>query len=110
MAKAYYINGYPTLAVSTAGILGGSGDDTIINEGSITTSMGYGVWTSSGLLPMSSGIGIDTGGGNDTLDLGNGSSITGSVSLGDGDDTLILRGTPVVNGTLDPGAGENSLI
>ena len=109
-AKAYYINGRPTLGVATTGILGGIGDDTIINEGTITTAMGSGVWTSTGILSMSSGIGIDTGGGNDTLDLRDGSSITGSVELGDGDDTLILRGTPIIIGTLDPGTGDNGLI
>jgi uncharacterized protein YhjY with autotransporter beta-barrel domain len=110
-ALAYYINGYPYHGVSASGIVGGSGNDTIINEGTIISAMGSGVWPGTGgSLPTSPGIGITAGAGNDTVILGAGSSVTGSILLGEGDDTLGLSGTPIINGIIDPGTGSNSLV
>jgi len=109
-ALAYYINGVPIHGAGASGIIGGSGNDTIINEGRIITTMGSGLWTGiDSLVPTSSGIAIDAGTGNDLVSLRDGSSVTGSVLLGEGDDTLELRGTPIINGIIDPGTGDNWL-
>ncbi|MBL8201271.1 MAG: hypothetical protein JNK40_09900 [Chromatiales bacterium] len=95
--------------VSAAGILTGDGNDIVRNTGSLSALIfqnGVG----------SAALGIDTGAGNDQLFLGDGSVITGSVSLGDGDDILTLSGTPVIRdagGALlnaDAGAGTDTLV
>ncbi len=107
-ARAYYVNGAATLAVSTVGIQGGSGDDTIVNAGHIDTSTNSGVWDA--IATLGTGIGIDAGEGNDTVVLADGSSISGDAVLGDGDDTLALIGSPMVNGLILAGDGADALL
>ena len=110
-AAAFYTNGVPTLGANAVGILGGSGDDVIVNEGDIATSMYAGVWSGIGaLVPSVPGIGIDAGAGDDMVVLTDGSSISGGVDLGTGDDTLALTGSPVVDGQILPGAGTDTLL
>ncbi|TXH37669.1 MAG: autotransporter outer membrane beta-barrel domain-containing protein [Rhodospirillaceae bacterium] len=78
------IENYGTIQAGTDGItLIGSLDDTIIN---------------GGLISAGSGMAIDMGGGNDTLDIIAGSRIIGTVDGGDDTDTVILEGG---NGTFD---------
>jgi hypothetical protein len=83
------------------GIKTGSGDDTIINNGTITTTeLRNGV--------PSQGVGIDSGDGNDTVELLGGTSLSGSIILGHGDDYLVLTGSPVVsNGLIYAGTSGN---
>lgn len=83
------------------GILGGSGDDTVVNEGTITT-------TTTGI--EATRVAIRTQGGNDTVMLGDASVTTGAIELGDGDDTLALIGTPTVNGAIAAGSGSDGLL
>jgi uncharacterized protein with beta-barrel porin domain len=85
------------------GIDTGSGNDAIVNNGTITV-------TETVEDVTSNGVAIRTGAGNDTVVLGNGSVTTGSIELGDGDDILHLVGTPTVNGNIDSGSGANSLV
>jgi len=94
--------------VSATGIQTGDGDDIVINNGTISAM------TINGNT-MLSGIGIDTGAGNDSITLGDGSIVVGSVGLGNGDDALTLVGTAmVVDGLgqaldISAGAGNDSL-
>ena len=85
------------------GIETGSGNDTIVNNGIITTTKTVEDVTSNG-------VAIRAGSGNDTVVLGNASSTTGHIELGTGDDTLHLVGAPTVTGNIDSGGGTNSLI
>ncbi len=95
--------------LTAIGIRTGSGDDIVINNGFISATI-----IRNGIL--STGIGIDTGAGNDQLTLGDGSEVVGRVILGDGDDMLTLLGTPIVrdvNGNLldlSGGAGLDTLV
>jgi len=95
--------------LTATGIRTGSGDDIVINNGFISATI-----IRNGIL--STGVGIDTGAGNDQLTLGDGSEVVGRVILGDGDDVLTLLGTPIVrdvNGNLldlSGGAGLDTLV
>ncbi len=106
LAAAFYTNGTPTLGAHVVGILGGSGDDVIVNEGEIATSVYTGVLGLGVLVPTAYGIGIDAGAGDDVVVLADGSSVGGDVLLGSGDDTLVLMGSPIVEGLI--GAGDDS--
>jgi len=83
-ANSASISGRSAIAVAS-----GSGNDTVVNAGSITATHG----TSVG-----SGAAINTGTGNDVLALLDGSSARGSVNLSSGNDTLLLSGTPTTSG------------
>ncbi len=110
LAAACYTNGTPTLGAHVVGILGGSGDDVIVNEGEITTSVYTGVFGLGALVPTAHGIGIDAGAGDDAVVLADGSSVVGDVLLGSGDDTLVLMGSPIVEGLIGAGEGSNTLL
>jgi len=103
------IPGGSTDTASATGISTGDGGDTVINHGSVIAR----VYT--GGTPAS-GIGIDTGAGNDALTLGDGAEVVGTVTLGEGDDTLTLQGTARIhdgNGTifdLPGGNGTDTLV
>ena len=75
------------------GIRTGSGNDTIINRGTIETSR-----TLNGVTSV--GTAIDAGAGNDTVILGDASVTNGDIDLGSGSDTLSMEGTPVINGSI----------
>jgi outer membrane autotransporter protein len=84
--------------VEARGIITGGGNDTILNGGKIETSV-----TKNGYL--SDGVGIDSGAGNDTVVLANGSSIIGRIELGGGNDSLTFAGGAKVTGLSDaPGS------
>jgi hypothetical protein len=85
-------------AATAIGIKTGNGDDTILNAGIINTS--YLRFQAPSSLWSGSGVAIDSGGGNDTVSLLGGTSLSGSVTLGHGDDTLVLAGSPVVSNGL----------
>ena len=77
------------IAVGTSfGISTGEGNDTIDNRGVIKA-----LGAANGV--SSPGIGIDSGGGNDTVSLLGETFLSGSITLGHGDDTLVLTGSPV---------------
>ncbi len=82
------------------GIWTGSGNDLIVNNGSITTTVDS----------SAAGVGIRVGAGNDTVMLGDGSLIRGALDLGLDDDTLQLSGTPVVDGPILDGGGTDTLV
>lgn len=90
------VSGRSAIAVSS-----GSGDDMIVNGGSITATVG----TSVG-----GGVGVNTGAGNDTLALLGGSSVRGSISLGSGNDTLILNGALTTSGNPSGSTGTDTVI
>ena len=90
-------------SATAVGIQTGDGNDTIVNNGTITT-------TKTVEDVASNGVAISSGAGNDVVLLGDGSSTAGSIDLGTGDDTLHLVGTPILNGNIDSGSGANSLI
>lgn len=97
------IPGGATDTASATGISTGDGDDIVINNGSVIA------WVYAGGTPAS-GVGIDTGAGNDELRLGDGAVVVGTITLGDGDDTLVLQGTALVhdgNGTIFDLPGDN---
>jgi outer membrane autotransporter protein len=53
-------------------------------------------------------VAIEAGGGNDSVSLLDGSSVSGSITLGHGDDTLVLTGSPVVSdGSIYAGTSGN---
>lgn len=85
------------------GVEAGSGDDRIVNHGTITATE----IVNGGEVR---GTAIAAGAGNDLLLLGDGSSTRGHIDLGAGDDTLHLVGFPSVDGDIDSGGGTNSLI
>ena len=86
-----------TVSASAIGVQTGSGDDTVANYGTISTT-------------GSNGVAISTGAGEDTVILGTNSSTTGKIDLGSDNDTLHLIGTPIVSGTIISGSGTDSLI
>ncbi|MDH5368416.1 MAG: hypothetical protein OEW99_00205 [Gammaproteobacteria bacterium] len=83
------------------GIQTGSGDDLVVNNGSIITFI-------NGI--EGAGIGITTGAGDDTVLLSDGSKVKGSIDLGADNDTLHLQGAPIVSGSITGGSGINSLV
>ena len=85
------------------GIWTGDGDDVIVNSGSIET------WVSAGAVNRH-GIAIQSGAGNDTVILQDGSTLIGDVDLGADDDSLYLLGTPEATGDLDGGTGLDRLL
>jgi outer membrane autotransporter protein len=82
-----------TPIADAVGIRTGVGDDIIINQGTINT-----LRTVNGVTTL--GTAIDSGGGDDTIVLGDGSVTNGDIDLGTGSDTLSLEGTPVINGDI----------
>ncbi|HNR22553.1 MAG TPA: hypothetical protein PKL49_05970 [Steroidobacteraceae bacterium] len=103
------IPGGATVTTRATGITTGDGDDTVINNGSVIARV-----YAAGM--PASGVGIDTGAGNDELTLGDGAEVVGIVTLGEGDDTMTLQGTAQVhdgNGTmfdLSGGDGTDTLV
>ncbi|MEM9619229.1 MAG: autotransporter outer membrane beta-barrel domain-containing protein [Pseudomonadota bacterium] len=89
-------SGRSAIAVSS-----GSGNDTIVNAGAITATLG----TSVG-----SGVGVNTGSGEDMLALLDGSSVRGSITLNTGNDTLLLSGAPTTSGNPNGGSGTDTVI
>lgn len=86
---------------SATAVSSGSGNDTIVNAGSITATLG----TSVG-----SGVGVNTGAGEDMLVLLDGSSVRGSINLSTGNDTLILNGAPTTSGNPSGSSGTDTVI
>ena len=97
------------------GVLGGDGDDTIVNAGTIFT----GVVDSPDVLRtlvladqpgtaiatgIRQGIAISTGAGNDTVTLAARSQTVGAIDLGAGDDRLTISGKAVASGAHRRGA------
>jgi uncharacterized protein YhjY with autotransporter beta-barrel domain len=93
-----------TKSFEAVGIHTGDGKDTIVNDGVISTS-----------VPSGAGVAIRTGGGDDIVQLGDGSSALGSIELNAGDDSLTFIGSARVAGlndapgSLNGGAGTDSL-
>ena len=97
-----------TTSTRAIGIQTGNGNNLIVNDGTIATS-----------VPSGSGsradIAIRTGGGNDGVELGDGSSTLGSIELYAGDDSLaFVAGARVAGlndapGSVDGGTGTDSL-
>lgn len=127
------------IAAHGYGIRTGSGDDRVVNKGSIVATTRADNNTGSGDVSASA-AGIDTGAGNDTIinegtitatrvvngsssrgtaiaagtgddvvKLLDGSVTNGNVDLGSGDDMLSLEGTPVINGSFLNASSELSL-
>jgi uncharacterized protein YhjY with autotransporter beta-barrel domain len=92
-----------TESATAIGIETGSGDDTIVNNGTIAATQVQNDVSSRG-------VAISSGAGNDTVMLGDGSLTTGHIELGSGNDTFHLVGTPTVDGNINSGSGTNSLI
>jgi VCBS repeat-containing protein len=92
------IGGYADSITNSGIIIGGvktdGGDDMLTNTGSITAT---------------GGTAIDMGAGNDTVILGTGSVVTGTIALGDGDDTLSATAS-VSAITVDAGAGNDVVV
>ncbi|WP_341888332.1 autotransporter outer membrane beta-barrel domain-containing protein [Variovorax sp. YR752] len=78
------------------GIRSGSGNDTVVQNGSIVATQ-----RSNGVAAR--GTAISTGAGNDLVMLGDGSVTDGRIDLGSGHDTLSLEGTPVIRGSISGG-------
>lgn len=78
------------------GIRTGSGNDTVLQAGSILT-------TQRTPGAEARGTAITTGAGNDRVVLAEGSVTEGRIDLGTGHDTLVLQGTPVVRGSIGGG-------
>jgi uncharacterized protein YhjY with autotransporter beta-barrel domain len=85
------------------GIKTGSGDDIIVNNGSITTTV---VRNSD----IESGVGIDSGAGNDQVYLMYASSVSGSINLGANNDELIVGDTATVTKSISGGSGRDTVI
>jgi uncharacterized protein YhjY with autotransporter beta-barrel domain len=123
---------------SATGIAGGAGPDTIVNEGTIAALIYSspdalraslpGVPESGALAPALSepiggfaipsgaslDVGIKAGAGKDTVLLGDGSSVWGTIDLGDDDDTLTVIGSASVTGggdnvAVDAGTGADQV-
>lgn len=98
-------------SVAVVGIQTKAGNDTIINNGLVSALVENLAGTVTGF-----GMGIDTGAGNDSIELWDGSIVVGSVGLGEGDDTLTLMGNASIKdhlgGDLNPqgGAGVDHLV
>ncbi len=104
------------------GIHAGSGNNTIVNKGTInvtvtgTASTNFG----SGTSVTASATGIATGAGNDVITnegtitattIVNGVTTPGkAISAGAGDDVVRLTNGSVTNGTIDLGTGNNRLV
>ena len=90
------------VSATAYGIKTGDGNDTIINNGTINTStvLETGISLDALVSTESLGIAITSGGGDDTIMLGDGSVTNGDIDLGTGSDTLSLEGTPVINGDI----------
>jgi len=108
-AEAYALAGQPNDPLLAIGVTTGDGNDRIEQYGTIAAlTFVNGVGTED--------IGIDSGAGNDSLLLGDGSLVIGSVDLGDDDDTLTLMGVPAVEDALGAalapagGAGSDLLV
>lgn len=83
------------------GVSTNSGDDVLINAGSIIASVDGGAGNGEAIL---------LGSGNDTLALLGGSSVQGSISLGSGNDTLLMSGASSANVTPTGGSGTDMLL
>jgi len=83
------------------GILTGSGDDYILNNGTISVD-------ATGSSPTE--IAIHSGAGNDIIDLADASTTTGAIELGANDDILHILNTPVVNGRISGGSGIDTVV
>jgi uncharacterized protein with beta-barrel porin domain len=95
--------GCGTPSLQAVGILTGSGNDLIINNGQIRTSV------EPRGSEAAAGVAIDSGPGSDTVILGAGSSATGDVRLGAGNDTLVWISTADLTGHALAGEGERDL-
>ena len=122
------------------GIRTGSGNDYVINKGSIAVTTTTFNDTGSAHIKASA-TGIDTGAGNDTIvnagtitattvvngvsspgtainagagddvvKLSNGSVTNGNIDLGSGNNQLVLEGTPVISGTVLDGSSGLALV
>jgi outer membrane autotransporter protein len=88
---------------SAIGIQTGAGNDTIVNQGTITaTTIVNGV--------SSRGTAINAGAGDDMVKLTNGSVTNGNIDLGSGNNQLVLEGTPVISGTVLDGSSGLALV
>jgi uncharacterized protein YhjY with autotransporter beta-barrel domain len=106
------------IAAHGYGIRTGSGDDRVVNKGSIVATTRADNNTGSGDLSASV-AGIDTGAGNDTIvnegtitatRIINGSSSRGTaIAAGAGDDVVKLLDGSVTNGNVDLGSGDDML-
>ena len=90
-------------AISATGIMTGSGNDLVINNGTVSAQ----IFNNNNPAPATA---ITTGAGDDVLTLGDGSVVTGNIDLGLDNDTLHLIGNPEVQNGLTPGPGMNSLV
>ncbi|MFM9881887.1 MAG: autotransporter domain-containing protein [Burkholderiales bacterium] len=100
------------------GIRTGSGNDTIVNRGTINVSVRADNNTGSAHVTATA-TGIESGAGNDTIinegtitatTIVNGVTATGTaISAGAGDDIVRLRPGSVTNGNIDLGSGDNTL-
>lgn len=90
------VSGRSAVAVTTGG-----GGDVLVNEGTITASIGNG---------SGNGEAISLAAGNDMLALLDGSAVLGSISLGAGNDTLMLSGVSTANSTPDGDGGTDALM
>jgi hypothetical protein len=106
-ARTQQLTSAGTAARESVGILTGNGNDVISNFGTIRTAE---TGTTPAAMIAAAGIAVDTGGGNDWLILGAGSTTIGDILLGEGDDTLAFLGSAAIDGVIDPGSGSNSLV
>ncbi len=92
----------------TVGISGNSGNEILINQGSIIGQIDFGAGndnvTNSGTITGD----IDLGDGSDVFE--NIGTITGDVSLGDGDDSFNLKKIGEITGSVDAGLGTDTLL
>jgi len=94
-------SGICTRTLSSVGIQTGGGDDTVVNAGSGTITA-----TINGV--PGSGIGIDTGDGNDLVRLLDQSVVNNVILLGDGDDVVTFAGEAQAVG-IQGGSGRDTL-
>ncbi len=98
--KSYFCsNGGCQRNIEAVGIWTGSGDDYILNTGTIKTN-GVGAVKDA----------IRSGAGNDLVTIAGTSSITGGIKLGDDDDTLEVHDSPFVVGDIHGGDGTDTVI
>lgn len=92
------------------GIRTASGNDLVVNNGTIET-LNVADINLGGTRSAEStyDIAISTGAGNDTIRLGDGSVTRGTIDFGTGNDTLGLAGTPTVAGAFVHGGGTFAL-
>jgi uncharacterized protein with beta-barrel porin domain len=96
-----------TFLIDAVGIRTGFGDDTFVNNGRFVTKVS--VWNGTS-YDNSVGVGIDSGGGNDGVLLGQSSRVEGSIELGDGDDAMEISSGAVVTGDISGGPGTDRLL